>query len=214
MDRLGKIVIVFSLVGVCILYGISLLLNPPFVSLDEVASYETMLIRTRGAITEFRITESSYVLMTIEGNQTELLVFVDSAVENLELLNLSYGDEIEVEGKVQVYQGDYELVSSGNAIKKVKQGGSVAFVSQIAAHPEQYEGKRISVVGYVDDVYTYVFYLCDEPGTYRMRVTREGDAIAISELHEGDKVTAEGVFAYDAKNLRYELHLLALKSGE
>lgn len=211
MDKIGKIVIIFSLLGVCILYGISVFVTPPFVPLDEVALHEGSVIRTRGVITDFSITESGNVLMNIEGNKTELPIFVTSGAENEELLNLSYGDEIEVEGRVEVYQGEYELVVSGNAIKKVTQGSNISFVSQIAVHPEEYEGRKLQVAGYAEDVYQRVFYLRDESSTYHLRVKLMATDISISELQEGDKIIAEGVFSYDAKNMRYELNLVALR---
>jgi hypothetical protein len=211
MDNVGKIVIIFSLLGVCILYGISVFVTSPFVPLDEVALHEGSVIRTAGVITDFSITESGNVLMKIEGNQTELPVFVTSGAENEELLNLSYGDEIEVEGRVEVYEGEYELVVSGNAIKKMTPGSTISFVSQIAVHPEEYEGRKLQVVGYAEDVYQRVFYLRDETGDYHLRVKLMTTDTPISELHEGDKIIAEGVFSYDAQNMRYELNLVALR---
>ena len=211
MDNIAKIVIIFSLLGVCILYGISEFVTPPFVPLDEVALHEGSVIRTAGVITDFSITESGNVLIKIKGNQTELPVFVNSGDGRSELLNMSYGDEIEVEGRVEVYRGEYELVVSKNAIKKVTQGSDILFVSQIAVHPEEYEGRKLKVVGYAEDVYKRVFYLRDETGKYRMRVKLMATDMPIPELHEGDKIIAEGVFSYDAKNMRYELNLVALR---
>ena len=216
MDKPAKLVIIFSLVGVGILYTLSVFVNPPLVPLDEVALHEGTFIRTRGVITAFSVTESGNVILKIEGNQTELPIFVNSKVKDggKELLNLSYGDEIEVEGRVEVYQGDYELVVSENAIKKLTSGSTIAFVAQIAVQPEAYEGRKIQVAGYVEDVYQRVFYLRDETGTYRLRVKLVDTDILISELQEGAQIIAEGVLAYDAKNMRYELNLVALRHGE
>ncbi len=209
MDTIGKTVIIFSLLGVCLLYGISLFVTPAFVPLDEVALHENEIIRTEGVITEFSVTEYGNVLMKLEGNQTELMLFVESLNDRRELLNLSYGDEIEVEGRVQLYRGEYELIVSENAIKKVTPGCNISFVSQIAAHPEEYKGKKIRVVGYVKDIYTRVFYLRDETGNHRMRVATTS---SISELQEGDKIIAEGVFSYDAEDMRYELNLISFEA--
>lgn len=211
MDKIGKIVFVFSLLGVCVLYWISLFLTPPFVPLDEIALYEGAVVRTQGVVTDFSVTASGNVLMRLEGNQTGLLLFVESADDNQELLKLSYGDEIEVEGRVQVYQGDYELVCAADGIKKLTQQGSdIFFVAQIAEQPEEYEGRRIRVAGYAEDVYTRVFYLRDETGAYRMRVKPMAADSSISELQEGERVLAEGVISYDAENMRYELNLIGL----
>ncbi|MBN1761789.1 MAG: hypothetical protein JW878_01750 [Methanomicrobia archaeon] len=211
MDALGKIVIAFSLMGVCVLYYLSLVVTPPFVPLDEIALHEGTVVRTSGVITEFSITESGNVLITLEGNQSELLLFVDSADKGTELLDLGYGDEIEVEGSVQVYRGEYELMVSGAGVKKVTNERDIAFVSQVAANPEEYAGRRIRVVGYAEDVYTHVFYLRNEAGTHRMRVALMDITITNSALEEGDKVIAEGVLSYDAENMRYELNVVALQ---
>ncbi|MHC1610010.1 MAG: hypothetical protein ACXQTW_00120 [Candidatus Methanospirareceae archaeon] len=206
MERTGVIVIIFSLLGVFILYCISLFVTPQFVPLDEVPLYEDEIIRTGGVITELSVTEYGNVLMKIEGNRTELPIFVESANERT--LNLNYGDEIEVEGRVQVYRGDYELVVSGNAIKEVrKQKRDILFVARIAEQPEEYRGEKIRVVGYVEDVHTRVFYLRDELSNHRMRV-KLMKINSISELEEGDKIIVEGVLSYDAENMRYELNLI------
>jgi len=216
MDKPAKLVIIFSLVGVAVLYSLSVFVNPPLVPLEEVALHEGTFIRTRGVITAFSITESENVVMKIEGNQTELLIFVNSKAKDgrKELLNLSYGDEIEVEGSVEVYHGDYELIVSENAIKKLASGSDISFVAQIAAHPESYEGRKIQVAGYVADVYQRVFYLRDETGTYQLRVKLMDTDMPVSELQEGVRIVAEGILAYDAKTMRYELNLVALRHGE
>jgi DNA/RNA endonuclease YhcR with UshA esterase domain len=210
MDAFGKLVIAFSLLGVCVLYAISLVVTPPFVPLNEIALHEGTIVRTGGVITDFSSTASGNVLITLVGNQSELLLFVESADKGTELLDLGYGDEIEVEGSVQVYRGTYELVVSGTSIRKVTQGRDIAFVAQIAAHPEEYAGRRIRVVGYVADVHTHVFYLRDEAGSHQMRAALLDDAES-STLQKGDKVIAEGVLSYDAENMRYELKVVALQ---
>ena len=213
MDNIGKVVIIFSLLGVGILYGISLtsFVEPPYVPLEEVAvgTYEGAFIRTKGIITDFSATEYGNML-TIKGNGTELLIFIDSANAKKEQLNLSYGDEIEVQGRVQLYEGRYKIAASEKAIKKLSYVSNISFVSQIAMHPEEYEGRRISVVGYAEDVYKHVFYLGDEKGKYLLRVKVDDGSIPISELQEGDKIIAEGVFVYNPENMRYELNLISL----
>jgi DNA/RNA endonuclease YhcR with UshA esterase domain len=214
MDNIGKVVIFFSLLGVCILYSISLFVEPPHVPLEEVAvgTHEGTFVRTKGVITDFSVTKYGNML-TIKGNKTELLIFVDSTDERKEQLNLSYGDEIEVQGRVQLYSGRYELVASENAIKKLsdKNERTISFVSQMAMHPEEYEGRRISVVGYAEDVYKHVFYLGDEKGKYLMRVKVNNGSISIPDLQKGDKIIAEGLLSYDPENMRYELNVISLR---
>ena len=206
-------VVIFSLLGVCCLYGVSLLIVPPYVPLDEAALHETAFIRTKGVITDLSVTASGNMYMNIRENQTELLVFTKSADGEAEELDLCYGDEIEVEGRVQLYNGRYEIIASITGIKKLPRGSSnISFVSQIAMRPEAYVGTRISVVGYADDIFKRVFYLCDAKGRYRMRVVV--DDIPLSELQKEDKVMAEGIFVYNPENMRYELNLISLKCSK
>lgn len=221
MDSIGKAVVILSLLGIGILYGISLtsFVEPPYVPLEEVAvgTHEGTFIRTKGVITDLSVTEYGN-LLTLRGNKTELPIFVDLGKEPL---NLSYGDEIEVQGRVQLYKGRYELVAAENTINKVSAENEsvVSFVSQIARHPEEYEGRRIRVVGYAEGVYKHVFYLGSEGDSYQMRVKVEAEAraktnngsIPISELQKGDKIIAEGVFRYNPENMRYELNLISLR---
>jgi hypothetical protein len=197
MDNIGKAVIVFSLLGVGILYGLSLtsFVEPPYVPLEEVAcragagDHEGELIRTKGVITDFFATD--------------------------------YGN--------MLYKGRPELVvhgGHGNAIKKLSaenenENENIAFVSQIAMHPEDYKGERVRVVGYADNVYKHVFYLADEHGKHLLRVRVEAEtearaksddgSIHISALQKGDKIIADGVFRYDPGNMRYELNLISLR---
>jgi len=223
MDSIGKAVVILSLLGIGILYGISLtsFVEPPYVPLEEVAvgTHEGTFIRTKGVITDLSVTGYGN-LLTLRGNKTELLVFVDLGIGK-EQLNLSYGDEIEVQGRVKLYKGRYELVAAENTIKKLsaENESAISFVSQIARHPEEYEGKRIRVVGYAEGVYKHVFYLGSEGDSYQMRVKVEAEAraktdngsIPISELQKGDKIIAEGVFRYNPENMRYELNLISLR---
>jgi len=235
MDNIGKAVIVFSLLGVGILYGLSLtsFVEPPYVPLEEVAyragagDHEGELMRTKGVITDFLATDYGNML-TIRENKTELLVFVDTADKSAGKLNLSYGDVVEVEGRVKTYKGSPELVvhgGHGNAIKKLcakNENENIAFVSRIAMHPEDYKGERVRVIGYADNVYKHVFYLADEHGEHLLRVTvkeaetearatSDDGSIPISALQKGDKIIAEGVFRYDPGNTRYELNLISLR---
>ncbi|RJS70569.1 hypothetical protein CW714_07100 [Methanophagales archaeon] len=233
MDNIGKAVIVFSLLGVGILYGLSLtsFVEPPYVPLEEVAcragagDHEGELIRTKGVITDFLATDYGNML-TIRENKTELLIFVDTIDKSAGKLNLSYGDVVEVEGRVKTHKGRPELVVHENAIKKLSvenenENENIAFVSQIAMHPEDYRGERVRVVGYADNVYKRVFYLAEEQGKYLLRVRVEAEteartksddgSIPISALQKGDKIIAEGIFRYDPGNMRYELNLILLR---
>ncbi len=205
----GIMVVIFSLIGLGILYGVSIFTESAYVPLDKIAQYETAFIRTKGVVSDLSVTESGHMRVNIRTDQTELLVFVNSAAVGKKDLDLCYGDEIEVEGRVDMYQGEYEIIAPIEGIKKLTSSSSnISFVSQIATRPEEYERTRISVVGYTDDIFKRVFYLIsDENGRYRMRVV-VGD-VPISALQKDTKIIAEGILEYNPEDMGYELNLLS-----
>jgi hypothetical protein len=212
MDRAGKGVLIFSVLGIGMLYGVSLLLVPPTVPLDEIPRYEGSSVRTRGIVTDVSGTEHGYVLVSLAANQTALLLFVTPSDEPGIVRDLSYGDEIVAEGRVEVYRGGYELVTAEHAIAKVNASvNRIVFLPQLASEPKRFEGARIRVAGTIDALYTSVLYLTDGTGTYRLRVKPRSGALVISELQAGEKIIAEGVLSYNPTELRYELNLIAVE---
>ncbi|HDS44695.1 MAG TPA: hypothetical protein ENN68_01115 [Methanomicrobia archaeon] len=212
MDRAGAVVLFFSVLGIVILYGVSLLMVPQTVPLDEVARYEGASVRTRGVVTDVSVTEQGYVQLRLAANQTSLLLFVIPSDQSGIVRDLSYGDEVVAEGRVQVYRGEYELVTAEHAIAKVNTSANrILFVPQLAREPERFEGTRIRLAGTVEDLYTSVLYIADGTGTYRLRAKPVSGALGISELQEGDTIVAEGVLFYDSTALRYELNLIAVE---
>ncbi len=212
MDRAGTVVIIFSVLGIIMLYGVSLLVTPPLVPLDEISRYEGSSVRTRGVVTDVCGTGHDTVLVRLAANQTAVLLFATPSDDLGILRDLRYGDEVMVEGRVQVYRGEYELVASERAIVTVNASADrLVFLSQLAADPKKFEGARIRVAGAVEDRYTSVFYLTDETGVYHLRVKPRSGTLEISELQEGETVIVEGVLSYDAAELRYELNLIAVE---
>lgn len=209
---MGKIVVLFSVLGIALLSAISLVVEPPTVPLDEVMRYEGTMVRTRGTLTDLSRTTTGNVLLTLAANQTELVIFLQPQSTAETLMTLSYGDELEVEGQVQLYRGTYELISAPTAIRRVEQGPYPSlFVTQVATQPERYVGEKLRITGYLDDRYATLMYIRDESGMYRLRVKLLTAEPALAGLTEGERVIAEGRFTYDAANLRYELQLLRLE---
>ena len=212
MDTMGTVVVLFSVLGIVLLSGIALLVEPPTVPLDELKRYEGAVVRTRGTLTDLSCTSTGNVLLKLAANHTELVVFLQPPGMTETLVNLSYSDELEVDGQVQLYRGAYELISAPEAIRRVEHGPYTSlFVAQVAAQPERYEGETLRITGYLADRYSTLFYIRDESGTYRLRVKLRTADPALAELQDGDRVVVEGRFAYDAPNLRYELQLLRLE---
>ncbi|MGC9444832.1 MAG: hypothetical protein ACP5E9_07925 [Candidatus Methanospirareceae archaeon] len=212
MDRAGTVVIIFSVLGIGMLYGASLLLMPPMVPLDEITRYEGLSVRTRGFVTDVSVTDPGYAFVSLAANQTTLLLFVTPVDQSGIVRDLRYGDEVVVEGSVQVYRGGYELVTAEHAITKVNTSANrIVFIPQIASEPKRFEEERIRVIGTIADLYTSVLYLADGTGTYRLRVKSGSGALITSGLQEGDRIVAEGILSYDSTELRYELYLIAFE---
>ena len=218
---MGRFVIVISLSGICLLYCISCIVEPPYVPLDVLASqshnYENELIKTKGLVVDLLNLSDGNMLLNIMDNGTELPVFVSSSDKDSEKLMLRYGDEIELQGRIQQYSGKYEIIAPKSSIRKIKSDNSsdnnAHFVAEIAEHPSNYEGRRIRVVGYICKVYKRIFYLCSDNKAsteyqYRMRVIAE--RLAEPGLEKGDKVIADGVLVYNPGDMRYELKLISL----
>jgi len=224
--EIGRFVIVISLFGICLLYCISCIVEPPYVPLDAIASqshnhshnYENELIKTRGVVVDLMNLSDRNMLLNIMDNGTELPVFVSSSFsssdKDSEKLMLKYGDVIELQGRIQQYRGKYEIAASEGGLKKINSDNNdngAYFVAEIAEYPSNYEGRRIRVVGYICKVYKRIFYLCSEEGEstgYRMRVVPK--RLAEPELEKGDKVIIEGVLVYNPRDMRYELELISL----
>ena len=219
--EMGRFVIVISLFGICLLYCVSCIVEPPYVPLDVLASqsqnYENELIKTKGLVVDLLNLSDGNMLLNIMDNGTELPVFVSSSDKDSEKLVLRYGDEIELRGRIQQYRGEYEIIAPKSSIRKIKSDNSsdnnAHFVAEIAEHPSNYEGRRIRVVGYICKVYKRIFYLCSDNKAsteyqYRMRVIAE--RLAEPGLEKGDKVIADGVLVYNPGDMRYELKLISL----
>ena len=190
---MGRFVIVISLFGICLLYCISCIVEPPYVPLDAIASqshnhshnYENELIKTRGVVVDLMNLSDRNMLLNIMDNGTELPVFVSSSFsssdKDSEKLILKYGDVIELQGRVQQYRGKYEITASEGGLKKINSDNNdngAYFVAEIAEYPSNYEGRRIRVVGYICKVYKRIFYLCSDNKAsteyqYRMQVIAE-----------------------------------------
>jgi len=222
--EIGRFVMVISLFGICLLYCVSCIVEPPYVPLDAIASqshnhghnYENELIKTRGVVVDLMNLSDRNMLLNIMDNGTKLPVFVSSSDKDSEKLMLKYGDVIELQGRVQQYRGKYEIAASEGGLKKINSDNNddgAYFVAEIAEYPSNYEGRRIRVVGYICKVYKRIFYLCSEEGEsagYRMRVVPKRLAELEPELEKGDKVIIEGVLVYNPGDMRYELELISL----
>jgi DNA/RNA endonuclease YhcR with UshA esterase domain len=195
-------VVLFSVLGICALYGISMLSQPADVQIGKIGGYEGMYVKARGTITDLQIMKYGSASMKLRNNTSYIQIFVESYEGNV-----SAGDEVEVSGRVEQYRGEYEIaVLNDRAVKMLKKWDEeILFVSQLAQEPEKYEGTNVKLIGKVDKVYTRSFYIGDESGTLSLKVVANNT----SAIKNGDSAAVSGRFTYDPKKAQYYLDLEA-----
>jgi len=221
MDNIGKIAVIFSVLGIFALYTISTISTPPIVPLDEIGAHNGELVRIQGILTEIACTKQGNAILRVENGSDAVQVFLSrgcgvgvSSVSSSgassvkRILNFSLGDEVEVEGIVKLFDGIYEIVAED--IRKLRSSEFPAFsVSQVASQPQDFVG-RIRVVGCVKRTYKRVFYLCDCNDSFgEMRVLLEREA----KIERGAKVAVDGYLRYNPEGMRYELLSTAVCSN-
>ena len=222
MDNIGKIAVIFSVLGISALYALSTISTPPIVPLDKISTHRENFVRVRGILTEIHFTKQGNAILRVENLSQSVQVFVprggvsgvgsaSSAGVGSAKLNLSLGDEVEVEGIVKLFDGIYEIVAED--IHKLRSSEFPAFsVSQVSSQPQDFVGRKIRVVGCVKRTYKRVFYLCDCNDSFgEMRVLLNFERGA--KIERGAKVAIEGYLRYNPEGMRYELLSTAVCSN-
>jgi len=221
MDNIGKIAVIFSVLGIFALYAISTISTPPIVPLDEIGTHNGELVRIQGILTEIACTKQGNAILRVENGSDAVQVFlsrgcgvgvssVSSGANSVKrILNFSLGDEVEVEGTVKLFDDIYEIVAED--IRKLRSSEFPAFsVSQVSSQPQDFVGRKIRVVGCVKRTYKRVFYLCDCNDSFgEMRVLLEREA----KIERGAKVAVDGYLRYNPEGMRYELLSTAVYSA-
>ena len=211
MDNIGKIAVIFSVLGIFALYALSTFSTPPLVPLDEIPNHRENFVRVRGILTEIHFTKQGNAILRVENLSQSVQVFVPrggvSGVGGADVgsakLNFSLGDEVEVEGIVKIFDGIYEIVAKD--IRKLRSSEFPAFsVSQVSSQPQDFVGRKIRVAGCVKRTYKRVFHLCDCNGSFgEIRVLLNFERG--TKIERGAKVAVDGYLRYNPEGMRYEL---------
>ena len=201
--ELKHILIVFSLIGIVGLYGLTLLWQPSLVALSDLQHYEGNTVIVEGLVLAYhstkygnQIIEIRDVNNTSNGYKTTIFCETETLVE--------YGDIIQASGTVQKYEGDWEIIiDNERSINIITKWTNISFpLWQLAEHPDRYTGININITGIVERTYDTYFYLTDDEGTYTLLVSPRPQHIS-----PGESLSLHGVFTYDTSNLRYFLQL-------
>jgi hypothetical protein len=193
--------LIFSIVGIFVLYFVLKLSPPPIININEMPKYEGKQIIVEGLVLEHHRTKYGSQIIKIENKNTTTTIFVEGKTE------VEFGDKIQVTGEVQKYEGEWEIVvNSINQLKIIEKWRNLPFPFwQLAESPSKYLGLEINISGYVDYISNSYFYLTDFEKKYSLIVFYQlGENITISP---GQKISVFGQFLFDEENFRYKLEL-------
>jgi len=204
---LSILIAVGSLIG---LYGLSLISQPPQISLSQLPAYNGQQVLVQGIVTEYRTTASGSQLITIKDRENDTcsaVLYVAGSVA------VEYGDVVQAVGEVQKYNEQWELsVSNPQSVTLVEKWTNTSFpLWQLAEHPGKYLNTNVNITGVVAQKQTSSFLLRDTAGSYSLDVSY--DASDGSDFSNNDVVAVAGRFIYDAHLLRYLLEVTAPTHG-
>lgn len=193
--------LIFSIIGIFVLYFLLKLSQPAAINIYEIPKYEGKQIIIEGRVVEHHLTKYSSQIIKIEKNNATTTIFIEGTTE------IEFGDLIQVIGEVQKYENEWEIVvNSVNQIKIIEKWGNRSFpLWQIAENPSRYVGLNINVTGYIEYISNSYFYLTDFERKYSLPVFYKlGQNITISPKQ---KICVYGQFLFDKQNYRYQLKL-------
>ena len=201
MAKIKYFCILFSVLGILLLYFLSLLSQPTMIELANISSYEGKMVIVQGITKEYYTTTYGNQIIIIEEDNFTTTVFLE------EQINIEYGDLIQVTGLVQKYEGSWEIVvDDARFVHIVKKWNIISMpLWQIAENPNRYSGLNVNVSGYIDTIYDDYFYLTDLEGDYSIIVyyTTQDNFI----LSSGQKVSVAARFTYSLGDFRYKLEI-------
>jgi hypothetical protein len=205
--KLKQLSIIFSVVGILILYLIPKISEPSIIWISEIPNYEGKQVSVIGVVSKIYLTKYGSQMITIKDNNATTTVFVEGQID------VEYGDKIQVTGQVQKYNDAFEIVVNDNSfVKTLEKWHNISLpLWQLAQNPTKYLGLNVNVTGYIESISNSHFYLTDTEGNYSLIVSYLlAKNITISP---GQKISASGKFFFDEKAFRYKLEICDEKHG-
>ena len=189
--------LLFSILGLAILFYLSTTLQPIHITLEDISNYEGREITARGRITTYSITDYGEIIY-IRGNNTTIPIFLDG------FISIHSGDYVEVTGFVKKYNDKWEIeVNDPRYISILSSWSNISTpLWEIARYPSKYIGLNLNVTGYIDTLYDKWLILSD--GNYSILVTFNHLNVSISP---GSKVLLHAYFTYDPSISRYKFEI-------
>lgn len=193
--------LIFSVVGILVLYFLLRTSQSTMISINEISKYEGKQVTIEGTVLEHHLTKYGSQIIEIENDNATTTVFIEGKIE------LEFGDKIQATGEIQKYEGEWEIVvNSINLVKIIEKWKNSSFpLWQLAENPNKYLGLNINVSGYIDYISNSYFYLSDFDRKYSLPVFYT--LVENLTISPGLKISVYGQFLFDEENFRYKLEL-------
>lgn len=190
-----RFVILFAVIGIIVLYLVSVASQPEGIALKDVKNKEGENVVVEGVVADKYQTKNGNTIMEIRDDNTNISVFHEGYVD------AEIGDEIRVTGLVQKYKDEYEIVASEIEILK-KWDKNYIELKQLKSNPEKYEGVNINVTGFTISIKHNEFYLSDNISKIKVVITK-----STSLPPENQKIFVKGKMRYDENMFEYFIEL-------
>jgi DNA/RNA endonuclease YhcR with UshA esterase domain len=200
--KLNHIIIILALAGISILYFLTTISQPAMMPLSEIPNHEGKLVSITGIVNRYYLTSVGGQIIEVHNqNLTENNASV--TIFSQETTPIEYGDYIKATGKIQKYQGAWEVVVENAQDVVVLQHWRNITVPlwQLANAATKFTGLNIVVDGTIDSVGKDDVVLKDQEGKHHL-IVQLPSSFTIS-LNKGDYVSVCGVFTCDEKNMQY-----------
>ena len=199
--KLKHFSLLFSVLGILVLYFLSKLSMPPLVDIHELGDYDGKTVTVEGIVTEHQTTGQGSQIITIKENESTATVFLGQRTD------VEYGDKIQATGSVDKYKDSWEImVDDDRLVRIIEKWNNVSFpIWQLAENPSRYLDLNVNVTGYIESISNSYLYIVDLDRKRSLIVFYHG-AHNVT-IFPGQEVSVTGVFCFDKENFRYQILL-------
>lgn len=200
--KFNYLVILIAIASLLLLYGVSLISQPPEVSLSALSDYNGQQVSVHGRVTMYRATTFGSQLITIRGEDADegtAIIYIEGET------SVEYGDKIQAVGQVQQYKNQWEIMVSNPKFVTIieKWDNQEIPLWQLGENPERYLDTNVNVTGIISQKYPTSFQLTTPAQTHSLLVTCAPSTI--SSFSDGDTITVLGRFVYDPRLFQFTL---------
>jgi len=199
--------LLFSIIGILLLYFLSKLTQPPVIGIDQISDYDGKQVIVKGIVKDYSSSRFGSQNIIIEENNCSATIFLEGKVD------VEYGDKIQAIGDVEKYKDGWEIiVNNKQFVKILRKWENISFpIWQLAKNPQKYLGLNVKVNGYVESISNTNFYIVDIENKHSLIVFYSSSKNI--SIYPGQRVNVSAKFTFDEKNFRYQLEIFDEKHG-